>query len=116
MYEYKAHVVSVYDGDTLRADIDLGFGVWLKNQSIRWLKIDTPEVRGEERESGLVSRDRVRELILDKDVILKTYKDDKGKYGRWLAEVYFIDTEIIEWSNSINEQLIQEGLADPYPE
>ena len=115
MYEYKAHVVDVYDGDTLRADIDLGFSVWLKNQSIRWLEIDTPELRGEERPEGLKARDRVRELILDKDVILKTYKDDKGKYGRWLAEVYFIDTQELVWSNSINEQLIQEGFADPYP-
>jgi len=115
MYEYKAHVVSVYDGDTMRADIDLGFGIWMKNQSIRWLEIDTAELRGEERAQGIIARDRVRELILDKDVILKTYKDDKGKYGRWLAEVYFIDTKEITWNNSINEQLIQEGLAQPYP-
>jgi micrococcal nuclease len=115
MYEYKAHIVDVYDGDTLRADIDLGFGVWIKNQSVRWLEIDTPELRGEEREEGLAARDYVRSLILDKDVILKTYKDEKGKYGRWLAEVYFIDTEIIEWNNSINEHLIQKGYAIPYP-
>lgn len=114
MYEYKAKVVSVYDGDTLRADIDLGFGVWIRNQSIRWLKIDTPELRGEERELGLAARDRVRELILDKHIILKTYKDDKGKYGRWLAEVYF-DGSQLKWEYSINQQLITEGHAEPYP-
>ena len=114
MYEYKAKVVSVYDGDTLRADIDLGFGVWLKNQSIRWLKIDTPEIRGEERPRGIEARDRVRELILWKDIILKTYKDGKGKYGRWLAEVYFVDTEELIFENSINNQLLNEGLARPY--
>ena len=114
MYEYRAKVISVYDADTMRVDIDLGFGVWLKNQSLRWLGIDAWEVRGEEREDGLVARDRVRELILDKEVILKTYKDSKGKYGRWLAEVYTSSTVLLEWENSINQQLINEGHAEPY--
>ena len=115
MYVYKAKVISVYDADTMRVDIDLGFGVFLKNQSIRWLEIDAWEMRGEEKLKGTVARDRVRELILGKEVIIKTYKDDKGKYGRWLAEVYYIDTEVLEWNNTINEQLIQEGHAVPYP-
>lgn len=116
MYEYKALVVSVYDADTFRVDIDLGFGVWLKNQSVRWLKIDAWEIRGEEREKGLIARDRVRDLVLGKEVLLKTYKDSKGKYGRWLAEVYYIDTPALLWENSINLQLINEGHAVPYPE
>jgi micrococcal nuclease len=107
-------VINVYDGDTLRADIDLGFGVWVRNQSICWLKIDIPEIRGEERARGLLARDKVKELILWKHILLKIYKDDKGKYGRWLAEVYFADTKELIWENSINEQLINEGLARPY--
>ena len=28
LYHYKATVVSVYDGDTIRADIDLGMNIW----------------------------------------------------------------------------------------
>jgi len=115
MYEYKAKVIDVYDADTMRVDIDLGFGVWIKNQVIRWLKIDAWEVRGEERDMGILARDRVRELILDKEVILKTYKDEKGKYGRWLAEVY-LPGVALEWENSINQQLINEGHAEPYLE
>jgi micrococcal nuclease len=116
MYEYKAKVVEVYDADTMRVDIDLGFGVWLKYQTIRWLKIDAWELRGDEKEKGIVARDRVRDLILGKEVFLKTYKDEKGKYGRWLAEVYTIDTPALEWEHSINLQLINEGHAIPYPE
>jgi len=114
MYVYKAIVRSIYDADTLRADIDLGFGVWLKNQSIRWLKIDAWEMRGEEREKGIIARDRVRELIQDKEIIIKTYKDDKGKYGRWLAEVYYAEETVLEWDNTINQQLINENHAIPY--
>ncbi len=112
MYEYKAKVISVYNADTMRVDIDLGFGVWLKNQSIRWLKIDAWEVRGKEIEKGLLARDRVRELILDKEVILKTYRDDKGKDGRWLAEVYY-NRGLLLWEYSLNQQLINEGHAEP---
>ena len=44
MYEYKAQVVSVYDGETLTVDIDLGFEVWLRKQKIRLAGIDTPEI------------------------------------------------------------------------
>ena len=35
MYEYKATIVRVVDGDTVDVDIDLGFDVWLRSQRIR---------------------------------------------------------------------------------
>ena len=108
MYEYRAHVTKVYDGDTVTVDIDLGFGIWLKKQSIRLVNIDTPEIRGEEREHGLIVRDIVAEKVLDKDITLRTHKDSKGKYGRWLGEV------IMEDGTNLNEWLLYEGYADPY--
>jgi micrococcal nuclease len=94
MYEYRAQVISVYDGDTLRADIDLGFGVTMSNQSIRLRGIDAPEIRGESREAGLASRDYLRALIEGMVVTLKTHRDSKGKYGRWLGDVYLGDLYI----------------------
>ena len=45
MYQYKAIITKVIDGDTVDVDIDLGFDVWLKNQRIRLYGIDTPESR-----------------------------------------------------------------------
>jgi micrococcal nuclease len=107
MYEYRAIVTRVYDGDTITVDIDLGFYTWIKSQVIRLYGIDTPEIRGEERPEGLVSAEWLRSRILDKEVILKTHKDQKGKYGRWLAEVYLDGV-------NLNEKLIEEGLAEPY--
>tara|TARA_R110000772_G_scaffold20466_1_gene56654 strand:+ start:15983 stop:16327 length:345 start_codon:yes stop_codon:yes gene_type:complete len=109
MYTYKAYVVSIYDGDTIRVNVDLGFGVYNKGNNgkgepLRLYGINAPEVRGEQRDQGLISRDRLRELILDKDIIIKTIKDSKGKYGRYLANVYLDDV-------NINEQLVAEGLA-----
>ena len=108
MYEYKAKVVKVYDGDTITVDMDLGFKIRF-TESLRLLRINTPEVRGEEREQGLISRDRLRELILDKVIIIKTYKDKKGKYGRYLADIYI---DIDEVSTCVNDWLVTEGLAE----
>ena len=45
MYEYNCKIVKVVDGDTVDVDIDLGFGVWLRDQRIRLYGIDTPESR-----------------------------------------------------------------------
>ncbi len=107
MYEYKATVVKVYDGDTITVDFDLGFGIVLKKQTIRLLGINTPEVRGEEKASGIISRDALRQRILGKQVVIKTSKDKKGKYGRWLGEVFMADENINKW-------LISEGYAKEY--
>ena len=109
MYEYKAFVRKVYDGDTITVDIDLGFDVILKNQKIRLSKINTPEVRGKSREEGIKVRNIVRERISNKWVVIKTTKDRKGKYGRWLGVIYEPGVE-----ESINDWLLNEGYAVKY--
>lgn len=99
---------SIYDADTIRFDIDLGFGINLVNQIVRLYGIDAWELRGEEREKGLVARDAVIDQF-DKrgpDVILTTYKDKKGKYGRWLATVGWED------GLNLNDWLVAEGHAE----
>lgn len=106
-YIYAARVVSVYDGDTITVDISLGLGIYKKDETIRLKGIDTPEVRGSEKEAGIKARDYLRERILNKEVIIKTYKDSKGKYGRYLAEI-FIDGE------NINKELVDKGYAKSY--
>lgn len=107
MYEYRATVTKVYDGDTITVDFDLGFGIVLKKQTILLLGINTPEVRGSERADGIISRDALRQRILGKQVIIKTSKDKKGKYGRWLGEVFVADENINQW-------LLNEGYAKEY--
>ena len=104
LYIYKAKIKSVYDGDTVRADISLGFGIYTNNQKIRLLNINAPEVRGDSKVEGKKSRDYLRSRILNKNVILKTYRDKQGKYGRWLAEI-FIDDE------NINSTMVKLGYA-----
>lgn len=105
MYKYRATVVGVYDGDSITVDIDLGFYVEFRRQKIRLFGINAPEVRGDERIEGVKSRDWLREKILGKDVIIETYKDSKGKYGRWLGVIW------LDGAN-INEALVDNGLAE----
>lgn len=87
MYMYNAKVVAVYDGDTITIEID--HGMFIKStQKIRLYGINTPELKGKSREKGLISRDKLRDLILDQEIIIKTYKDKKGKYGRFLGDIF----------------------------
>lgn len=110
MYEYKAKVVGVYDGDTITVNISLGFGIVLHDQRLRLYGINAPEMRGPEKEQGKVSRDWLREGILGKDITLRTRKtkrgeDKKGKYGRWLATI------IVDGSN-INKMSVAFGHSE----
>ena len=109
MYEYKAVITKVYDGDTLTAEVDLGFKMWAKKVKLRLVGVDTPEIRTKdpiEKELAIKARDKVRDLCLGKEVIVKTH--GKGKYGRWLASVY-VDGDL-----DVGRYLISEGFAKTY--
>ncbi|MBL4640178.1 MAG: hypothetical protein JKX86_00045 [Verrucomicrobiales bacterium] len=61
--------------------MDLGFKVVVRGEKIRLARINAPEIRGASRKAGLVARDFLRELILDREVLLQTIRDKRGKYG-----------------------------------
>lgn len=96
LYVYKGYVESVYDGDTARITLDLGCNIRLYNEPIRIFGIDAPEMRGEFKEAGKLSRDFLREQILHKEVFVRTVKDKKGKYGRLLGHIYTIDGNAVD--------------------
>ena len=107
MRRYSAYVTNVYDGDTITADIDLGFGVLLTKQKLRLSRVRAPEIRGVNRPQGLITRDALREKIDGKYITLETRDFSKGKYGRWLVEIYIGEFCVNDW-------LIQSGLATLY--
>lgn len=94
---YKAYVENVYDGDTITCTIDCGFGIHCKKQKIRLYGLNTPEVRGVEKKEGIKVRDILRNKILGKQIILKTIKDKKGKYGRYLGIIFLDNVNLNEW-------------------
>ena len=110
LYHYRAIIVNVYDGDTVTVDLDLGLRVWKKNAKLRLYGINTPEIRGPERPSGLLVRDMVREWCpVGDEVTVRTYKDKTGKFGRWLAEIWPEG-----WEESVNARLLRLGFAEEY--
>lgn len=107
LYVYRAFVRRVFDGDTVTVNIDLGFGVVMQDQSVRLLRINAPEVRGESREAGIRSRDALRERIANRWVVLRTEKDKREKYGRWLGEIWVEGVCINDW-------MLSEGHAKEF--
>ena len=66
MYEYRCKVLKVIDGDTVDVDIDLGFGIVLRDERVRLMGIDTPESRTRdkvEKQFGLASKKRLKEML-----------------------------------------------------
>jgi len=109
LFHYKAIVQSVYDGDTCRVDIDLGLGIWVRNEKIRLVRINAPEMTGTDKAQGTAARDFLRALIDGQEIILESIKDQRGKYGRYLAEIWIIQNGC--WAN-INDLLVDAGYAD----
>ena len=109
LYHYRAVVQSVYDGDTCTVDIDLGLRAWVRGEKIRLHRINAPEVRGKERQAGLLSRDFLRSQIDGKPVLVQTLKDKKGKYGRYLGEIW-LESPSGELVN-MNDRMVEEGFA-----
>jgi micrococcal nuclease len=111
VFEYNCKIVKVVDGDTADVDIDLGFGVWLKKQRIRFYGIDTPESRTidlEEKKYGLMAKEMVlAHLPIGSTQILRTHKDGVGKYGRILGSFVVGDT-------TLNQLLIDTHNAVAY--
>lgn len=109
LYHYKAKVTEVYDGDTITVEIDLGLHTYLKDEKVRFNRINAPELRGPEKEEGIKSRDFLREQILGKDIVLETLKDKSGKYGRYLGEIHLKVSE--DKYININDLLVEKGFA-----
>lgn len=109
LYHYKAVVTSVYDGDTCTVDIDLGLHTWIRGEKLRLYRINAPELKGKERPKGLKSRDFLRSKIEGKEVTIETIKDKKGKFGRYLAEVW-LEEKTGKYTN-INDLIVKEGFA-----
>ena len=114
MYEYKCKIVKVVDGDTVDVDIDLGFGVWLNDERVRIMGIDTPESRTRdkvEKKFGLAAKKRLKELLgptaILKTQVSKSGEDLKGKFGRILGDFVVGD-------RTVTEILIEEGHAVAY--
>ena len=110
-YIYRIRSIhKVVDGDTIDADIDLGFDISLTKR-IRLAGVDTPESRttdANEKKLGLESKEWLKKRVEGaKDIIIRTeLPDSTEKYGRSIGHLFINGEEI-----SLNNQMITEGYA-----
>ena len=130
MYEYKCKIVKIVDGDTVDIDLDLGFGVWLRDERVRIMGIDTPESRTSdkiEKIFGLAAKDRLNSLLGGEAILLsqvtKGGENMKGKFGRILgnftslngekcAAVLIREGHAVEYSGGSKENVASQHLAN----
>lgn len=115
MYEYKAKIIKVVDGDTVDIDVDLGFGIWYRNQRVRLYGIDTPESRTRdqvEKQYGLMAKEFLK-AALGKESTLRTHKDSTGKFGRILGEFIVYDNKEDRYQ-SVKDIMIRDHLGVAY--
>lgn len=102
-------VVSIYDGDTIKANIYTWPRIVGENIGIRIRGIDTPEIRDKRpliKALAFEARDYLINLIENaKTIELRNIQ--RGKYFRLVADVY-VDNK------NISDILIDEGLAVSY--
>lgn len=109
MWNYKAKVVRVVDGDTFDVMVDLGFYIYHQIR-VRLRGVDTPEVFGVNASpEGKIVSQYVKELIEGKDVIITTYKTFPTTFNRWEADVQFTNGE--GELKHLGEQLVERGYA-----
>ena len=102
-------VISVYDGDTFRVDINSLPAIVGKNIAIRLNGVDTPEIQGKcqyEKDLALKARDFVRDKLINAKEI-KLTKLQRGKYFRVVADV-MVD------GVSLENELLENKLAYKY--
>jgi len=113
--EYDVKLLKVVDGDTVDVDIDLGFGIWLHDERVRIMGIDTPESRTSdevEKLFGTAAKDRLKELLHEGGKLITTEDKDgedmKGKFGRILGDFRVPDGRVV------TDILIEEGHCVAY--
>lgn len=118
LWHYRARVTRVIDGDTVECVVDVGFGSY-RTERLRLAGVDAPELRPrrgspeereEERQLAHKAKARVVELLEGRECLVRIYKT--GSFGRWIAQIYH---DPFDNTKTINDLLLQEGLAKPYP-
>jgi len=116
LYSYRAWVVNVLDGDTLKVVVDLGFGV-RSVQTLRLRGIDAPEIVTAD---GKAAKEFVEKMLgisgngeretqakASVPILIKTVKSDK--YDRYLADVFLVNEDNKE--QYLNNALLEKGYA-----
>lgn len=106
LYCYRADVIRIVDGDTLRVNVDLGDDVLLRNKAVRLIGVDTPEIRGLEKEQGDQWTEWVRGWLQTNGWEVFLHSRERDSFGRWLGVVWSQASK-----NCLNDDLLSAGSA-----
>ena len=109
-YVYHAKLIQVTDGDTLDLELDVGFGIKF-DATVRLENINAPEL---DTPPGKRARDFIAQKLQGAYLVVETKK--QGKYGRYIAKVFYHRTrkdyrEILQYGSLINNVMIEAGHA-----
>lgn len=118
MYEYAAQILSVHDGDTIHADVDLGCDTHVR-LTLRLAGINAPELGGDE---GVAAKVWLADDLASSGgrLVIRTTKDRREKYGRYLAELWlaidgtWVGNAFTPTRSSVNARMVAEGHAVVY--
>lgn len=109
LYNYRATVVRIVDGDTIDVDVDLGFSIHTK-QRLRLLGINAPEVKGPTKAAGDAATDHLRGLLseaAEADGSIRIHTERADSFGRYL-------TVVKSGQTSVNQLMLDDGFAVPF--
>jgi micrococcal nuclease len=109
-YKTFAKCVHAYDGDTIHVVFKMPHSNEYNKWVIRMMGIDTPEIKAKntnEKQLAVKARDFLRDLILDKIIIIECL--DFDKYGRLLGNLFIEGNDV-----SISNMMIEKGYAKAY--
>ena len=107
LYQYTLKNISVVDGDTLKADLDLGFGVTLASKKIRLEHVNCPE---KDTPEGIEARNFTAGWIMGgKDIIVTVKNHREDKYGRILGSVIMDGESLADLLKINNHGVAYEG-------
>jgi micrococcal nuclease len=106
MYHYTAYIKEVYDGDTVKAIVDLGFTRY-QEMTLQLYGVNASGFHENEFIRRKEAKDVLQDLILNKEVEIYTFKEKKGEFGTYLATVIMDGLDVNHW-------LVQNEVARQY--
>lgn len=103
MYTYKADVTNVVNGNTVDADIDLGFSVILRQR----VKLYGVEIIADKEAEA---KEKLKELLKG-DVVIETMLNKRGKYGRIMGKLFVQDDDK---QIDVNRYMVDQGFAQKF--
>jgi micrococcal nuclease len=114
--EYTCRIVRVIDGDTIVVDIDLGYGLWQRDQPLRLRGIDAAETNDPDPRLRVLAKYQ-RDFIATKLEVGKLYRfksyktkrgDERDKYGRYVVEFDELATmKAVRYNGSMSRELLR---------